>query len=260
MVCHQRRTLGERRLQAGIDERAPIEGTEEVRGVDRTCVTPAEALFATDVEREVRAQRGTVFVEEPCHPAEVVVVPVRQHQRVERPRVDAHQVEVVVQRRRRVAEVDENATGLVAALGRHVQGQPPLVLQRPWYLRRGWRAVATDLDVTEPPRRLHRVVIRVGHDRHRQPVDLGHHVFGGHVARCSQRGRDDRPEVREHLGDASSWHHGHGSIASAPSTRPSPVTVTTSWPPCAEVVMTVSCTSPWPLPFTTNWASVESGS
>lgn len=70
------------------------------------------------------------------HAAKVVVVTVAQDQCIETCGIDVKNCHVVQQHFRRVAEIDQDMTGLITTLGFGAHGEPPFTVKRG-----AWRAV-----------------------------------------------------------------------------------------------------------------------
>ncbi len=65
----------------------------------------AEALFSADIERQFRLQLVLVLLQEPDDAAKVVIMTMAQHQSVEPDWIDGQQIDVVVERFGREAEI-----------------------------------------------------------------------------------------------------------------------------------------------------------
>ena len=133
----------------------------------------AEALLAADVERQLRAQLAFGLAQEAGKAAEMVVVAVAQHQRVEPRRVDAEQPGIVEERLGREAVVNKQMPDLVTALRLDMQRQAKLADQR--LVRRlvgEPPAEALDRDIAGLGARCDRDLVAVDHYPDRYPVHL----------------------------------------------------------------------------------------
>jgi hypothetical protein len=138
----------------------------------RAGLAGAEALLAAEIEGQPRLQLALVRGEVPHHAAEVIVVAVREDERIDLGGIHAHQFDVVVERVRGETEIDLDVPRLAAARGLDQQRQPPFVQQVP---RRGIRrrpGVALHLHVGELAGRLEEMQVGVGQHPHRQAVHL----------------------------------------------------------------------------------------
>ena len=131
VVGDQRRLLGEGHGHVGLRERVAVERAEVALLRRGGPLARAERLLAADVERELGPEPALGLAQEAGEPAEMVVVAVAQHQRVERSRVDAEQGRVVDQRLGREAVVDQDVPDLVAAPALDVHREAELADQRP---------------------------------------------------------------------------------------------------------------------------------
>ncbi len=118
-------------------------------------------------------------------------MPVAQHQGVQLRRIDAEHLDVVVDRLRGIAEVDQHAASFRPEGGFNVERKAPLVLRHaPRRLARRRLLPALHIHSRERAGRLEEVKVGIGDHRHRQPVDLGR--------RAAQRRRSIRFNPGEH--------------------------------------------------------------
>src|SRR5688572_24408415 len=92
-------------LQVAAVEHAPIgEVPRRAGGV----LANAEKVLAADVERKIGGQLAPVLLEEADQAAEVVKVPVARNKRLGLRAIDLHDLHVVEERGRRIAEVEQD--------------------------------------------------------------------------------------------------------------------------------------------------------
>ena len=108
VVGDQRRPLGEGYGHVGLTSASRSSAPKFALLRRGGPLARAERLLAADVERQLRPQLALGLAQEAGETAEMVVVPVAQHQRVERGRVDAKQIRIVDQRLGREAVVDQD--------------------------------------------------------------------------------------------------------------------------------------------------------
>src|SRR6516165_8102909 len=90
----------------------------------------AEAIFTSDEEWKVLLELAFVCGQKSDHTAEMIVVAVAQHQRIEIPGIYFENRHVVDERFRRVTKIDQNVAYLVAALRFRMHRESPLAVQR----------------------------------------------------------------------------------------------------------------------------------
>jgi len=90
----------------------------------------AEVIFAAGIELDVGRQLVAEFGEKAVQSAEMIEVPVAHDQRADLRRIHLQDFDVVEERVRAVAEIEERGALVVALLGFEQQRKAPLVMQR----------------------------------------------------------------------------------------------------------------------------------
>ena len=131
VVLDHGRRLAQHHRDLVRDDRATIERAEfavlPLRR--RRADAMAEIVLAACVELYVGRKHAAIFVEEADQAAVVVDVPVADDQRLDLARIDLQQAHVVDDRRRRVAEVQQDRALVLVALRFEVERQTPFVVQ-----------------------------------------------------------------------------------------------------------------------------------
>ena len=170
MVGDQRRPFSHHQGETGVGDRVPVERAE------LAAVQPlasAEAILASEEQRQAFLHLILVGRQKAGHPAVMVEMAVAQHQGVDASRIDAKDRQIIEQRLGRVSEIDEDIARFVAASGLRVHGKTPFRLERParWPVRRCVEARALDLEPIERPRRRERRQPIIDHHANGQPID-----------------------------------------------------------------------------------------
>jgi hypothetical protein len=116
VIHEQRRLFGVGYDHVGLLQGLAVEGAEVARHGRSRPFARAEAFLTPDVEGDPRLGLAVGPPEEAHKTAEMVVVAVAQHERVQRRGVDPAELDVVQQRLGREAEVHHHVSGLAAAL------------------------------------------------------------------------------------------------------------------------------------------------
>src|SRR4029079_1937782 len=129
-----------------VDDRLAIERAV-LRPVGK--LARAEAILAADKEGNAFLQLILRCPQKSGKPAEVIVVPVTEDERIERTRVDFQKSEIVKNGLCRIAEVDQDFSRLVAGLRFRMHAQAPfakqLVTGRPLWRFRTRKALHDDV-------------------------------------------------------------------------------------------------------------------
>ena len=142
MVGDDGRLRRHHQREIGLENSLAVERAELAAGI----AADAEAVLAADIERQLALEPALVGLEEADHAAEMVVMAVAQHHGVEQRRIDLEDRHVVEQRFRRIAEVDEQMAGLVAALGLRIHGEAPFAVEHRARRRVGMGVAVVALD------------------------------------------------------------------------------------------------------------------
>src|SRR2546426_12050368 len=185
-----RSLVGEHDPHVGGGEITTVEDSKALRLASRgndPAVT--ERVLSAHVERQLASHLSPVPLEQGDQASEVIEVTVTHDQGVDRRRIDLQEIEVVEQRRRREAKVEECLTCLASALGLQMERQAELVVDVP---AEPWAENDTeplDLDVAHPGGTKPGIMVTASHDAHRQAID------GRRRARLSPgRGRRRAPD------------------------------------------------------------------
>ena len=110
---------------------APVERAEfaELSRRRRRADAMAEIVLAAGIELHVGRKHAAIFVEKADQAAVVVDVPVADDQRLDLARVDLQQAHIVDDRRRGVAEVQQDRALLLLALRFEVERETPFIVQ-----------------------------------------------------------------------------------------------------------------------------------
>ena len=114
-------------LQVAPVEHAPV---GEVAGRAGSVLPYAEKVLAADVERKIGGQLVSVLLEEADQAAEVVKVTVARDERLRLRGIDLHDLHVVEERVRRVAEIEQDLARLPAHARFEREREAPFVMQR----------------------------------------------------------------------------------------------------------------------------------
>ena len=153
------------------EQRAAVEHTE-VAELPRSAIeATAEVVFATGVELDARLDRAAVFVEEADEAAEMIEVPVADHEGVDLFGVDAQQFDVVEQALRRVAEVEHHGARFARPLRLQKQRKAPFIMQGAAIVGDGGRPLA--LDARDFSGAIEDIGGAIHENADREPVDGG---------------------------------------------------------------------------------------
>ncbi len=198
LIGDDRRLRRQHQREIGIEDRLAVERAE----IAARIAAQAERVLAADVERHFAFQLALGGVEEADHAAEMIVMTVAQHQRVEGRRIDLEDRQIVEQNFRRVAEVDQHVALLSPGEGLRVHGETPFAVENGArrLVRRRVAALALDGDAVAGFGRDELDDDIVGDHAHRELV---HHR---HVAaQClRRRGLGAGGERRDHRRDEAS--------------------------------------------------------
>ena len=125
MIGDDRRLRRHHQRQVGVQNRLAVERAELAAGI----AANAEAILAADIKRHLGLKRAPGGVEKADHAAEMIVMAMAEHQRVEGRRVDVEDAHIVEQHLRRIAEIDHDVALDTAGKGLRMHRQAPFAVE-----------------------------------------------------------------------------------------------------------------------------------